>query len=160
MQFIERLFLVGAVLLLVAMAAITFVDVIGRYVFNRPLGGAFELIAIGMALMIFAALPWATAENKHVSVSFVKFLPEGIRTVLRGVMSAVTAISLCILGWRLFEHALRLASYGDYAMFTRIPYAPIAFFMALAAGLAGVFFAVRILINPRQPLPEDSESQL
>ncbi|WP_460274451.1 TRAP transporter small permease [Celeribacter sp. ULVN23_4] len=150
MHRVEQVFLFLAAAILIAMALITFVDVIGRYVFNKPLGGAFELVAIGMALMIFAALPEVTARNEHIMVSLMKFLPMAVQSALRVIMAVVTAIAFCVLAWRFFDHAARLASYGDYAMYTGIPYAPVAGFMALASGVAGVFRAIRIVLAPHQ----------
>ncbi len=157
MHRVEQVFLTLAALILVAMAAITFLDVIGRYFFNHPLGGAFELVAIGMALMIFAALPEVTARNDHITVSLMNFLPATAQAVLRIVMAVVTALALCVLAWRFFDHAARLASYGDYAMYTGIPYAPVAAFMAVASGVAGVFRAVRIVLAPKQLTSEKLE---
>ncbi len=158
-EIIERLLQVFAALLLIVLAVITLIDVIGRYVFNNPIGGAFELVGIGMALMIFAALPRATAENKHIQVSLVNFLPEEVKTVLQAIICAITAAGFIVLGWRLLEHAMRLADNGDFAMFTRIPYAPVAGFMASCAALAGIFLVIRLAANPRQPVPKVDETE-
>lgn len=158
MSFVERILLLFAALILVAMAVITFVDVTGRYLFNAPVQGAFELIGMGMALLIFAALPEVTARGAHVAVSLVGFLSQRIQTVLRVIMAALISGAFCILAWRLFEHAKRMADFGDYAMFTGIPYAPIAFFMALCAGVAGVFRAVRLGLDPQELLTETKDA--
>jgi len=39
------------------MMVLTFVDVVGRYLLNRPLRGAFELTELGLVVLIFAGLP-------------------------------------------------------------------------------------------------------
>ena len=44
-------------LFLFAMAALTFVDVIGRYVFSAPVPGTFESVGLLLGLVTFAALP-------------------------------------------------------------------------------------------------------
>lgn len=160
MHRVEQGFLVLSVLILIAIAAITFVDVIGRYAFNNPLGGAFELVAIGMALMIFAALPEVTARNTHIKVTLAQMFPVAVQAVLRIVMSLVVAAAFCALAWRLFEHAARMASYGDYAMYTGIPYAPVAWTMALTSLVAGVFRAIRVVLAPGQLESGKLEDQL
>ncbi|MFG6565663.1 TRAP transporter small permease [Sulfitobacter sp. 1A13421] len=144
----ERTLLWISVVTLISMALLTFSDVVGRYVFNAPVGGAFEIIGMGMAVLIFAALPEVTARNEHVSVSLVKFLPEGLQKFLQLIMAAIVAGSLGVLAWRLLEHANRLHDFGDYAMFTGVPLAPVAWFMAFCAGLAAVFRGVRLAMSP------------
>ena len=157
MSLVERILLFMAALILLAMALITFVDVTGRYLFNTPVQGAFELIGMGMALLIFAALPEVTARGTHVAVSLVGFLSKSIQAVLGVIMAALVSAAFCILAWRLFEHAKRMADYGDYAMFTGIPYAPIAFFMAFCAAVAGVFRAVRLSLDPSELLTSNKD---
>lgn len=158
MSFVERTLLLLSVLILLAMAVITFLDVTGRYLFNAPLQGAFELIGMGMALLIFTALPEVTARGAHVAVSLAGFLPPRIQAVLRVMMAVLISAAFCILAWRLFEHGERMSDYGDYAMFTGIPYAPVAFFMAVCAAVAGVFRVVRLGLDPQDLLTEKKDA--
>ena len=53
------------------MMAITFVDVIGRYGFNAPIPGGFELIQYLMPLSIFSGLPIITRRRTHIIVSIL-----------------------------------------------------------------------------------------
>ena len=57
--------LVAAALFL--MMAITVLDVIGRYLINRPFPGSAELIQYMMVAFIFLALPVVTLRNEHIS---------------------------------------------------------------------------------------------
>jgi hypothetical protein len=47
--------------LLFFMMALTFVDVVGRYLFNTPVYGGFEMTEVALATLIFAGLPLVTA---------------------------------------------------------------------------------------------------
>ena len=47
----------AASLLLLVMMLLTFADVLGRYVFNTPLRGAFEITELALLSLIFAGLP-------------------------------------------------------------------------------------------------------
>src|SRR3546814_8744945 len=49
----------------------TFVDVVGRYVFNSPLPGALELTEIMMASLIFTILPVVSARSDHITVDLL-----------------------------------------------------------------------------------------
>ena len=53
------------------MMALTFIDVLGRYIFAAPLPGAFEMIQFLMPFLIFAVLPILTKEDSHITVTFL-----------------------------------------------------------------------------------------
>lgn len=53
------------------MMVLTFIDVIGRYVFNEPIFGASELISALLALAIFAGLGVANARDDHIVVELM-----------------------------------------------------------------------------------------
>lgn len=50
------------------MMVLTFVDVIGRYVFSKPVFGASEIISALLAVAIFAGLGIANARDDHIVV--------------------------------------------------------------------------------------------
>ena len=64
----EGLWGVAASAILLAMMGLTFVDVIARYVFNRPLAGAFEVTELLLLVLIFAGLPLVTHAEDRKSV--------------------------------------------------------------------------------------------
>ena len=59
-RLVEVLLGVAAAAILLAMMGLTFVDVVARYVFNRPLAGAFEVTELLLLVLIFAGLPLVT----------------------------------------------------------------------------------------------------
>ncbi len=54
-----------------AMMLLTFVDVVARYVFNRPLRGAFEVTELMLLVLIFAGLPLVSYADEHVTMDFI-----------------------------------------------------------------------------------------
>jgi len=56
---VEALLGVAASMILLAMMLLTTVDVVARYLFNRPLRGAFEITELMLVVLIFAGLPLA-----------------------------------------------------------------------------------------------------
>jgi TRAP-type C4-dicarboxylate transport system permease small subunit len=56
------------VVLLSAMVALTFTDVLGRRLFNTPVFGANDITEHLMALIIFSGLPLLTARRGHFSI--------------------------------------------------------------------------------------------
>ena len=92
---------VGGLMLLVMMA-LTIVDVVGRYIFNSPLGGAGELTELILVSVIFMGLPAVTLEKEHTTVDlFTARMPlwtERWRALAIGVFSCVI---LSTIAWQL-----------------------------------------------------------
>ena len=53
------------------MMLLTFVDVVARYVFNRPLRGAFEVTELMLLVLIFAGLPLVSFADEHAVMDFI-----------------------------------------------------------------------------------------
>ncbi|MHC5655546.1 TRAP transporter small permease [Stappia sp. ICDLI1TA098] len=134
-----RVLHVLAALILLAMMLVTFVDVIGRYLFNAPLPGAFELTEVLLALVIFVGLPIVTARRDHVTVDLVTArLPRLPRAVLARLALAATAVILAILAWRLGISARDFSAYGDATVYLGIPLGPVAGVMAGFTGISAL----------------------
>ncbi|NRG17450.1 TRAP transporter small permease [Rhizobiales bacterium] len=126
-------------LLILIMMAVTFVDVIGRYVFSSPLPGAFELTEVLLGLVIFAGLPLVTLREEHVTVDLVTSrVPHFIRQWLLKFAHVVTAAVLIVLAWRLGIIARDLSAYGDATVFLRLPLGPVAGIMAALCACGAV----------------------
>ena len=57
-------------LVLCAMAILTTISVSGRYFFNSPITGDFELIGMGTGIAVFAFLPFCQLTRQNVIVDF------------------------------------------------------------------------------------------
>lgn len=126
-----------ASLILFLLMVVTFVDVVGRYAFNMPLPGAFELTEIGMAVLVFAALPLVSETDEHITVDIFQSMFKGwMRTAQQLFVKAVSLLCLTVLCWRLWVLAGQKAQYGDATMFLHIPLAPAAYFLSAASGFS------------------------
>jgi TRAP-type C4-dicarboxylate transport system permease small subunit len=114
-----------AALAIFALAVITFVDVLARYVFNSPIPGAYEVSELVMGVMIFAALPVVTWRGAHITVDFLDmFTPRRIAGWRDSLMFLLSSVVVAVLGWELWGLAETLASYGDVTEYLRIPIHP------------------------------------
>ena len=68
---LDRVLGAAAAVLLFCLMALTTVDVIGRYLFNRPLRGAFEITELLLLTLIFAGLPLVSRADEHVTMDFI-----------------------------------------------------------------------------------------
>src|SRR5215467_6819562 len=64
----------SAAVLLFCLMALTTADVIGRYIFNWPIRGAFEITELLLLTLIFAGLPLASRADEHVTLDFIDML--------------------------------------------------------------------------------------
>ena len=133
-------------LLLVALTAVTVVDVVGRYVFNAPLSGASELTEFLLLGIIFIGLPAITLDDDHVAIDLVtSHLSIKPRAVLKFFARVLSAGFFGFLGWQLLEHAHRLELYQDITVFLRIPFAPFCTAAAYLMMLCSLILCVQIV---------------
>ena len=120
------------------MMCLTFVDVVARYVFNRPLRGAFEITELLLLVLIFAGLPLVSHANEHVTMDFIDRLLGRYRRLWQRAVQAVCAAIMFLLTWLVWIKANRISAYGDATDVLRIVYGPFVYFMALMIALAGL----------------------
>lgn len=122
---------------LAAMAAVTVVDVAGRYLANAPLPGSYELVELLLAVTVFAALPLATLRREHVVVDVLDHvLPSRLVALQGGLTALLAAAVLAVLSWQLWLRGERLAAEHAATNLLAIPLAPLALFMAVCTALA------------------------
>lgn len=125
----------AAVAVLFAMMALTFADVWGRYVFRRPVPGAYEITEMMMGVLIFAALPLLCAREGHVTIDILDGVtPKRVVRPQRFVINLVCGVVLAVLAWRMFELAGTLGK--EVTMTLKIPHQPFAYAFAALSLLA------------------------
>jgi TRAP-type C4-dicarboxylate transport system permease small subunit len=129
---------VAASAILFAMMALTFFDVVARYVFNRPIRGAFEVTELLLLVLIFAGLPLVSHADEHVTMDFVdRWLAPVRRRALSRAIDVLVAALMFFMAWQVWIRAARVSSYGDATDVLRIAYGPFVYFMAAMIALAG-----------------------
>jgi TRAP-type C4-dicarboxylate transport system permease small subunit len=120
-------------------------DVTGRYLFNKPISGGYELVQLLMGVLVFSALPVISRTNEHITIGlldpYFKDIADRIRRVFVHLFSAAV---LSFLAWRLGIQASKLAANGDTTAVLALPLAPIAWFMTVMAVLSVVSLLVLV----------------
>lgn len=122
---------------------VTFVGVIMRYVLRQPLMGGFEMIEIGMGLIVFTALPWMVRRNGNIRVTILsdKFPPLVARwTEFAGQL--LGAVVLAFVAWRVWLQGARLLTYNEVTMELRVPKGLIAQGMSALVAITALAFLV------------------
>jgi TRAP-type C4-dicarboxylate transport system permease small subunit len=136
---------VAASVILFCMMTLTFVDVVARYVFNRPLRGAFEVTELLLLVLIFGGLPLVSHADEHVTMDFIDRLLGRYRALWQRAVQALCAAIMFLLTWLVWIKADRISAYGDATDVLRIVYGPFVYFMALMIALAGVIHLYKVL---------------
>ena len=123
---------------LFCMMLLTVCDVIGRYLFNAPIMGGYELTETMMATAVFLFIGYTQAAKKHISVDFlILFLPERGRWFLNLVTHT---ICLAVFGAITWMNVLRWMELMHRNEHTPILHLPISPFLLVVAFGSFVFF--------------------
>ncbi len=135
-QIFDRISLALALIsgfVLVCLVILTFTDVTLRYVFSNPITGAQDLIAMGMVVVFFFALPLTSRVNGHIVVDLIPEFSNDRLNMVRD--SFVKLLALGVFGLLAWEGAIRAeeaAIMGEATNMIEIPFRP--FFYVLVAG--------------------------
>ncbi len=140
---------------MVALALVTIIDVLGRYVFDFPLKGAVEMTEALMVGTIFTGIVLATVAHQHITVDLfaLRLKPRG-RRIQRGLSLLLASGISLMLGAVTWSQALSALDFGDKTMMLGLPMAPQIFFMSGFLFLNGAIYAAqmwRAFMHPAPP---------
>jgi TRAP-type C4-dicarboxylate transport system permease small subunit len=133
------------------MVLLTFVDVIGRHVFNQPVYGANDITEHLMALIVFAGLPLVTRVRGHLAVDLFDYHIMSPR--FRSWHVTVDLLITCILGliaYQYVEASEEAWTIIEVSPALEIPRGIAYAYIAAMSGLAAVLSAINMVI-PWQP---------
>ncbi len=118
------------------MMFLTLVDVIGRYVFNRPVPGAFELQRFMMAIVIAMAISFCAYLKGHINVDilFIR-LPQRVQTGLNFFHYLIGSCVFALVCWKTILEGLALQARGFTSSTLLIPVFPFYFVVAFGSAL-------------------------
>jgi len=136
---------IAASVLLFGMMVLTFADVVGRYLLNKPIRGAFEVTELLLLALIFAGLPLVSHADEHVTMDFIdRLLPGRLRLAWIRCMHAVCAALMFFVAWQTWIKAGKIAGYGDTTDVLRISVGPFVYFMTAMIALTGAVHVFKV----------------
>ena len=125
--------------LLFLMMTLTFVDVIGRYVFTAPIFGAAEMIQFLLAMTIFGGLSLVNAYDDHISVElFEPMLDRWIPRTRRILVQVFSVIVMTIIAWELTKFAIEAHELGKITVVLEWP-------LVIVAGAVATLSVISLL---------------
>ena len=119
---------------LVVIAAVTFIDVIGRYFFQAPFPFTVELTQLAMAIVVYFGVGLVTHEDGHINADVVTLRLSPRWRALLALLTNLLALGfLAVMAWCLWVQANFLLAKGDTTMVWTVPLWPFAFAVAFGS---------------------------
>jgi TRAP-type C4-dicarboxylate transport system permease small subunit len=142
----------GAVL--VALMCLTVADVVGRYFFNSPISGVFDLTQFSVLIMTFLSFAYCGFRGAHVVIELLyDRIPEGAQFAVRRLSNAVGTVLFAVIAWRAVVQSFDVREFNETSQLLTIPYWPFYYVVAFGAAL----FAIVLAIKTFTDLPEEGE---
>ncbi|THB75946.1 MAG: TRAP transporter small permease [Desulfobacteraceae bacterium] len=123
------------------MMCLTVVDVVGRYIFNAPILGAFEMTEFLVLIMVFSFIGYAQAQKSHVTVDILfDHFPDKIKWLVSFINYLICLGMVFIIAWMGFEKAIESFHTGEKPLNLAIPNHPFVFFLSLGSAVMCVEF--------------------
>lgn len=123
-------------------AAVTFVDVTGRYIFASPVRGGVEIIEFLLGLLIFSAMPLVTVKNAHITVElFDGFMSDGFKRVRGIIVMLASAGVIAFITERMWATAMEMAEFDEISLHLQVETAPLLF---VISGLSALGVIVQL----------------
>lgn len=134
-----------AAVMIFAMAALTFLDVIGRYVFAAPIQGTFEIVGLLLGVVTFAALPLVTQSRAHITVDlFDSFFRGKFRWVQQFLVLIASTVVVAFFSERLISAGIDEAAANYVTEDLGISRAPLLYGLAGLSGITAILLLVMI----------------
>lgn len=137
-----------AMMCLVVMGLVTVCDVFLKYVFTRPIIGAYDLVETLLPIVVFYGLPSALIRRQNIVIDLIDHFigPQRTRKLITG-SDIITAILLVMMVSAMITPAMQAFAYGDRKLELGLPLAII--WAVVFAGMIGCIpVAFALMFNP------------
>jgi len=140
---------------LVVMVLVVVSNVVGRYLFRKPVLGAVEMVGLLTVILVFSVLAFTESKRAHIIVDILLSRLGGrTKAILTSVMCFLGAVFFIIMGWQGWD--LMWSNLFPMMRTTgvlSIPFAPFMFIMAFGC----VLFGLELLIHTFSPLASEEK---
>lgn len=148
LQGVSRIMAIIAAIVLAIMMLLTVADVIGRYFFNSPIKGTWEVIGLLLVCAGTWGLAYCQVKKSHIKVTvFMQRSSRRVQAIIRSVAYLVGLIGFSLLSWRVFVMAKKylFLPRGNVTDTLDIPYAPFMFTLSIGAGIMALVLVVDLV---------------
>ena len=129
-------------LIMFFMMVLTFIDVVGRQLFDSPVPGGGELTEIALGFVVYIGLPLVCLRREHITIGLMAGIFKGrVRQMQHVLLNLIFAAVTFIWARQVWVQADSLAAANNELMFLKISIYPFVYIMS---GFA--FFAMLIFL--------------
>ncbi len=114
--------LAAAMLALAVMGSVTVADVLMKYLFSRPILGAYDLVESLLPVVVFNGLPATLLRRQNIVIDLVDHLAGPGHTRLLVVAADLVMLAvLAVIAYAMVAPALQALDYGDRKLELGLP---------------------------------------
>ena len=138
----SKLLSYAGALVLFALMLLTTMDVAGRYLFNTPLMGVFEITEFMMVCLVFCSLAYTQSKKAHVAVDIlIGQMSKKKQRMIDILNYGISVIILALITWKSIERGFEVMASNESSGTLQIPVYPFLFVVGLgSAALCIEFF--------------------
>ena len=148
LSWVSRITAVVAAAILAAMMLLTVADVAGRYFFDKPVKGTYELIGLMLVGAATWGLGYCQAQDGHIRITvLVERLPQKPRAACNILAYLIGLSATSLICWQvvLMAGTYIFMPHGGLTEILGIPYSPFMIALAIGFGWYGVILLVDLL---------------
>jgi TRAP-type C4-dicarboxylate transport system permease small subunit len=143
---------------LVALMLVTCADVFMRYLFNRPVRGAYELVECLMLVFVFHGMAAAFFGRRHIVIDLMdSFVGARFVTFFIRLADVLSVLCLGLIFWAMLWPMVQAYQYNDIKIETRIPVYWL--WLVALAGIAGSLLSAAIVLFAKPAVPETGRTE-
>ncbi|MBN2060792.1 MAG: TRAP transporter small permease [Deltaproteobacteria bacterium] len=132
--------------LLLLMMLLTVSDVILRYLFNRPIVGAFELTEFMMVIFVVFAFVTCAIQKGHVAIDLIMSkMPSKIQSIFGCITTVLSILILSLITWQGFLYMMIQLDTNVLSPSLLIPRYPFVGFVVLGFGFLVIVYISNLL---------------
>ena len=137
-----------AMIALIVMGSVTVTDVILKYLFGRPIAGAYDVVESLLPVVIFNGLPATLLRRQNIAIDLIDHFVGPERTRILVICGDLTmAIVLVGIASAMLAPALQAFDYGDRKLELGLPLI-VVWGGALLGMIGSVLAAAVVALNP------------
>jgi TRAP-type C4-dicarboxylate transport system permease small subunit len=140
-----------------AIVLIVFVDVCGRYLWNKPMMAAYDLVEQSLVVLAGFSIALATIDGIHPAIDLIaKRFPRMVRTAMDKTYSLLGFVVCMVLTYALWNTALGELKMKTTLVILKVSPAPFIFSLAIGICLCGLASLIQAFL-PSEGHPEKEE---
>jgi TRAP-type C4-dicarboxylate transport system permease small subunit len=131
---------------LVLMMVLSCADIFGRYLFNSPITGTYDIVGLSGAILAAFAMPYTMLKRGHVAVELlIQSLSKGKRMVVETFSHLLGIALFLVLVWQALLLSRDMKAAGEVTPTLLLPFYPIVYCMALCFFVLSLAILVNLL---------------